>query len=360
MTGEVDSALCSWGWVAQLANGRLSTSTEIPGELITVAAEAALRECTSLLLVTASGGARMQEGALSLMQMVKTSQALGQLDRAAIVTISLVTDPTYGGVAASFATLTDVILAVDWLAAYLGEGDRAHRRRRHRPPGGAHARLVDRAQLRHAHPSGLRRVGPRGRGLGADLRQRDLLGDQPGGVRGHPVERPDVGTEGRGGTAPGRAAVAGRGHRGRCHPRATRWCVHSMIPRPVLSVSLEAETEAQCRVGIDMFSNSTKGQVGGIRVVRDVDGPARWRAEGAIRAEATPTTGLVAAQCQPGCSVSECIEELWGNTPPTSAMATLQTYVMQLRKGLGDPPRTCCTSMHRLLVTMDRGYLFTV
>jgi acetyl-CoA carboxylase carboxyl transferase alpha subunit/acetyl-CoA carboxylase carboxyl transferase beta subunit len=81
------------------------------GELITIAAETALREQLPLLLVTASGGARMQEGALSLMQMAKTSQALAALDEAALLTISLVTDPTYGGVAASFATLTDIILA---------------------------------------------------------------------------------------------------------------------------------------------------------------------------------------------------------------------------------------------------------
>jgi len=53
----------------------------------------------------------MQEGAVSLMQMAKTSQALGQLDEAGILTVSLITDPTYGGVAASFATLADVIVA---------------------------------------------------------------------------------------------------------------------------------------------------------------------------------------------------------------------------------------------------------
>jgi acetyl-CoA carboxylase carboxyl transferase alpha subunit/acetyl-CoA carboxylase carboxyl transferase beta subunit len=81
------------------------------GELITRAAETALRERTPLLIVTASGGARMQEGALSLMQMAKTAQALGQLDEAGILTISLVTDPTYGGVAASFATLCDITVA---------------------------------------------------------------------------------------------------------------------------------------------------------------------------------------------------------------------------------------------------------
>jgi acetyl-CoA carboxylase carboxyl transferase subunit beta len=81
------------------------------GELITRAAEFALAERVPLLIVAASGGARMQEGAISLMQMAKTSQALGQLDDAGILTISLVTDPTYGGVAASFSTLCDVMIA---------------------------------------------------------------------------------------------------------------------------------------------------------------------------------------------------------------------------------------------------------
>lgn len=81
------------------------------GEAITQAAEIALAERTPLVLVTASGGARMQEGILSLMQMAKTSQALGQLDEAGILTVAVITDPTYGGVAASFATLPDVIIA---------------------------------------------------------------------------------------------------------------------------------------------------------------------------------------------------------------------------------------------------------
>ncbi|MCZ2524622.1 acetyl-CoA carboxylase, carboxyltransferase subunit beta [Streptomyces sp. HB2AG] len=81
------------------------------GALIAGAARTSLRERVPLLIVTASGGARMQEGVLSLMQMAKTAQALAELDEAGILTVSLVTDPTYGGVAASFATLTDVILA---------------------------------------------------------------------------------------------------------------------------------------------------------------------------------------------------------------------------------------------------------
>jgi acyl-CoA carboxylase subunit beta len=81
------------------------------GEAIAGAAETALRRRDPLIIVSASGGARMQEGALALMQMVKTSQALAELDEAGILTISLLSDPTYGGVAASFATLGDIILA---------------------------------------------------------------------------------------------------------------------------------------------------------------------------------------------------------------------------------------------------------
>ncbi|MDH6117694.1 acetyl-CoA carboxylase, carboxyltransferase subunit beta [Kitasatospora sp. GAS204B] len=81
------------------------------GALITEAARTSLRRRIPLLLITASGGARMQEGVLSLMQMAKTSQALAELDEAGILVLSLITDPTYGGVAASYATLADVIIA---------------------------------------------------------------------------------------------------------------------------------------------------------------------------------------------------------------------------------------------------------
>lgn len=81
------------------------------GEAVTNAAETALAEGLPLLAVTASGGARMQEGAISLMQMARTSAAWAKLDEAGLLSISLITDPTYGGVAASFATLSDVIVA---------------------------------------------------------------------------------------------------------------------------------------------------------------------------------------------------------------------------------------------------------
>lgn len=81
------------------------------GELVTMAAETALRRRHPLLIVSASGGARMQEGATSLMQMAKTSQALAELREHGVLTVSLITDPTYGGVAASFSTLCDVVVA---------------------------------------------------------------------------------------------------------------------------------------------------------------------------------------------------------------------------------------------------------
>lgn len=78
------------------------------GEAITRGAELALERRTPLIVISASGGARMQEGCVSLMQMVKTSQAVGRMREEGVLYISLLTDPTYGGVSASFATLGDV------------------------------------------------------------------------------------------------------------------------------------------------------------------------------------------------------------------------------------------------------------
>jgi acetyl-CoA carboxylase carboxyl transferase subunit beta len=83
----------------------------IAGERITQAIETAADEHLPLLICSASGGARMQEGLFSLMQMAKTSAALARLAESAVPYISLLTDPTTGGVAASFAFLGDVILA---------------------------------------------------------------------------------------------------------------------------------------------------------------------------------------------------------------------------------------------------------
>ena len=81
------------------------------GEKITRAIETALKKKIPCIIVSASGGARMQEGIYSLMQMAKTSSALGKLSQAGLPYISVLTNPTTGGVTASFATLGDVILA---------------------------------------------------------------------------------------------------------------------------------------------------------------------------------------------------------------------------------------------------------
>jgi acetyl-CoA carboxylase carboxyl transferase subunit beta len=81
------------------------------GEKITNGIERAQQRHWPLLIISASGGARMQEGMLSLMQLAKTSAALGRLNAAGVPYISLLTDPTMGGVTASFASLGDVIIA---------------------------------------------------------------------------------------------------------------------------------------------------------------------------------------------------------------------------------------------------------
>jgi acetyl-CoA carboxylase carboxyl transferase subunit beta len=83
----------------------------VVGEKITRAAELALATRAPLIVVSSSGGARMMEGALSLMQMAKISAALGRLDRAGLPYLSILTDPTTGGVTASFAMLGDLNLA---------------------------------------------------------------------------------------------------------------------------------------------------------------------------------------------------------------------------------------------------------
>jgi len=83
----------------------------VVGEKISMAAETALEERLPLIIFSASGGARMQEGTLSLMQMAKTSAALARLSDARLPYISVLTDPTTGGVAASFAMLGDVIIS---------------------------------------------------------------------------------------------------------------------------------------------------------------------------------------------------------------------------------------------------------
>ena len=81
------------------------------GERITLSIETAIEKKLPLILFCVSGGARMQEGIVSLMQMAKTSNALARLNEAGLLYISVLTDPTTGGVTASFASLGDIILA---------------------------------------------------------------------------------------------------------------------------------------------------------------------------------------------------------------------------------------------------------
>ena len=83
----------------------------VVGEKLTRAIELAIDKHVPVIIVPASGGARMQEGILSLMQMAKTSAALARLGEAGLPYLSVLTDPTTGGVTASFAMLGDVILA---------------------------------------------------------------------------------------------------------------------------------------------------------------------------------------------------------------------------------------------------------
>lgn len=92
----------------RFCGGTLGSAT---GEKITRSIETALKRKIPCIIFSTSGGARMQEGILSLMQMAKTSAALGRLAEARLPYISVLTHPTTGGVSASYATLGDIILA---------------------------------------------------------------------------------------------------------------------------------------------------------------------------------------------------------------------------------------------------------
>jgi acetyl-CoA carboxylase carboxyl transferase subunit beta len=118
-TGNPDAVVCGKGFI----KGRpimlavmdpefmMGSMGSVVGEKITRTIETAVDEKLPLLIVSCSGGARMQESTLSLMQMAKTSAALAKLDEAGGLFISLLADPTTGGVTASFAMLGDFIIA---------------------------------------------------------------------------------------------------------------------------------------------------------------------------------------------------------------------------------------------------------
>jgi len=118
-SGEKDAAICGTARIdentVELAvmdfdfmGGSMGS---VVGEKLTRAAERALANRTPLIIVSASGGARMQEGTLSLMQMAKILGALHRLDEAGLPYFSVLTDPTTGGVLASYASLGDIIFA---------------------------------------------------------------------------------------------------------------------------------------------------------------------------------------------------------------------------------------------------------
>jgi len=118
-TGLTEAVVCGTGLIHgirvslavmdfRFCGGSMGSAT---GERITRAIEMAVAEKIPCIIISAAGGARMQEGIFSLMQMAKTSAALGRLAAARLPFISILTDPTTGGVTASFATLGDVILA---------------------------------------------------------------------------------------------------------------------------------------------------------------------------------------------------------------------------------------------------------
>ncbi len=104
--GEIKVIICAMDFA--FMGGSMGS---VVGEKITRAAERALKERLPLIVVSSSGGARMQEGVYSLMQLMKTSAAIARLDEAGIPYISVLADPTTGGVTASFAMLGDINIA---------------------------------------------------------------------------------------------------------------------------------------------------------------------------------------------------------------------------------------------------------
>ena len=107
--GSIGGAKCAIGVMdSRFMMGSMSAAV---GEKLTRAIERAAKRRLPLVIFSASGGARMQEGILSLMQMAKTSAALARFGEKGLFYLSVLTDPTTGGVTASFASLGDVILA---------------------------------------------------------------------------------------------------------------------------------------------------------------------------------------------------------------------------------------------------------
>ena len=172
-TGQADAALAGIAFV----KGRqtmlccldltfmMGSMGSVVGEVVTRSIESATERNLPLVIVSCSGGARMQESGLSLMQMAKTSAALARFDRAGGLFISVLTDPTTGGVTASFAMLGDVILAEpNALIGFAGPRVIQQTIRQELPPGFQRSEfllasgIIDRVVSRHDLRSEIARI----------------------------------------------------------------------------------------------------------------------------------------------------------------------------------------------------------
>jgi len=172
-TGQTDAALAGVAFVkgrqAMLCcldlTFMMGSMGSVVGEVVTRSIETATERNLPLVIVSCSGGARMQESGLSLMQMAKTSAALARLDRAGGLFISVLTDPTTGGVTASFAMLGDVILAEPHaLIGFAGPRVIQQTIRQELPPGFQRSEvlltsgIIDRVVSRHDLRSEIARI----------------------------------------------------------------------------------------------------------------------------------------------------------------------------------------------------------
>ena len=169
-SGKIDGAPVEVGcFVFEFMSGSMGS---VVGEKITRVFERALERQSPAIMFSASGGARMQEGVLSLMQMAKTSAALGRMREGGLPYFSVLLHPTTGGVAASFAMLGDVILAEPKaLIGFAGARVIQNTIRQRLPPGFQRAefllehgfldRIVPRREMRATLSQLVRLLGPR-------------------------------------------------------------------------------------------------------------------------------------------------------------------------------------------------------
>jgi acetyl-CoA carboxylase carboxyl transferase subunit beta len=198
----------------------------VVGEKVTRAAEAALSERIPLVIVSASGGARMQEGTLSLMQLAKTMGAVERLRTARVPFVSVMSDPTTGGVFASFAAVGDVNLAEpNALIGFAGARVSANTTGEQLPPGfqrteflfahGFVDRVVQRSELRPELSLLLRYLEPASESTAAEPEPLTVGGFRPLGILSAIADRmiPDVEPSGNGtGPGSGRPAPNGSAH----------------------------------------------------------------------------------------------------------------------------------------------------